>query len=114
MHMNRFVVFPLEDEWLVTYGDRKQVSFTTREEAEQSAFQAADGMASNGHAVSVLIMPDGLGAHGQHQTVPTPGTPIRAPGKRDAEIRITRSIQISWEGSDASRRQECRQSSNRA
>jgi hypothetical protein len=89
MHMNRFVVFQLEDEWLVTYKDRKQVYFTTREAAEQSAFQAADAMASNGHAVSVLIMPDGLGAHAHPQTVPSPGPPIRAPVKRDAEIRIT-------------------------
>jgi hypothetical protein len=70
MHMNRFVVFQLADEWLVTYGDRKQVSFTTREEAEQSAFHAADAMASNGHAVSVLIMPNGLEAHAQHLAVP--------------------------------------------
>jgi hypothetical protein len=63
--MNRFVVFQLEDEWLVTYGDRKQNSFTTREQAEQSAFQAADALASTGHAVSVLIMPNGPGPDGQ-------------------------------------------------
>ena len=68
MHMNRFVVFQLEDEWLVTYGDRKQVSFTTRKEAEQTAFHAADDMASRGHAVSVLIMPNGLDANAQYQT----------------------------------------------
>jgi hypothetical protein len=66
--MNRFVVFQLEDQWLVTYGDRKQGSFTTREEAEQSAFRAADDMASRGYAVSVLIMPDGLEANAQYQT----------------------------------------------
>ena len=59
MHINRFVVFQLEDEWLVTYGDRNQIAFTTREEAERSAFSAADALASNGHAVSVLIMPSG-------------------------------------------------------
>jgi len=58
MHMNRFVVFQVGDEWLVTYGDRKQNSFTTREEAEHSAFYAADSLASSGHAVSVLIMPN--------------------------------------------------------
>jgi hypothetical protein len=69
MHMNRFVVFQLEDEWLVTYGDRTQVSCTTREEAEHSAFHAADAMAARGHAVSVLIMPNGLEAHAQHQAV---------------------------------------------
>jgi hypothetical protein len=103
MHMNRFVVFQLEDEWLVTYGDRKQVAFTTREEAEQSVFQAADAMASHGHAVSVLIMPSGLGVHAHHQTVAFAGPPIRAPVKRDAEMRITRSLQLSVESSHASR-----------
>ena len=59
MYMNRFVVFQLENEWLVTCGDRTQISFATRREAEQSAFNAADALASNGHAVSVLIMPEG-------------------------------------------------------
>ena len=113
MHMNRFVVFQLEDEWLVTYGDRKQVSFTPREEAEQAAFQAADAMASHGHAVSVLIMPDGLEAHAQHQA-PSPGTPIRAPAKRDAEVRLSRPMRLSWEGFHASRWSDCRQGSDRA
>jgi hypothetical protein len=103
MHMNRFVVFQLEDEWLVTYGDRKQVSFTTREEAEQSAFHAADAMASSGHAVSVLIMPFGL-----------PGKPIRAPAKRDDDVGLSRSMQRSLKGSHASRGRDCRQGSNRA
>ena len=28
--MDRFVVFQIDDEWLVTYGDRRQVAFTTR------------------------------------------------------------------------------------
>jgi hypothetical protein len=69
MHMNRFVVFQLEDEWLVTYADRTQVSCATREEAEHSAFHAADAMAARGHAVSVLIMPNGLEAHTQHQAI---------------------------------------------
>ena len=69
MHINRFVVFQLEDEWLVTCGDRTQVSCTTREEAEHSAFHAADAMAARGHAVSVLIMPNGLDATAQHQAV---------------------------------------------
>jgi hypothetical protein len=63
--MNRFVVFEVEGEWLVTCGDRAQVSFTSREEAEKSAFAAADALASNGHAVSVLIMPDGPAADAQ-------------------------------------------------
>ena len=114
MHMNRFVVFQLKDEWLVTYGDRKQFSFTTREEAEHSAFQAADAMASHGHAVSVLIMPDGLEAHAQHQA-PSTRTPIRAPAKRDVEVRLGRSVRLPWEGSHASRwRRDCRQGSDRA
>ena len=57
MHMNRFVVFEVENEWLVTYGDRQHASFTAREDAERSAFRAADALASDGHAVSVLILP---------------------------------------------------------
>ena len=59
MHTDRFVVFKFQDEWLVTYADREQTSFATREDAERSAFDAADILASNGHAVSVLIIPDG-------------------------------------------------------
>jgi hypothetical protein len=66
MHMNRFVVIQMEDEWLVTYGDREQVSFTTRKEAEHSAFHAAGALASSGHAVSVLIMPSGPEIQAQH------------------------------------------------
>jgi hypothetical protein len=69
MHMDRFVVFQVEDEWLVTYGDRTQIAFATREEAETSAFHAADAMASNGRAVSVLIMPDGPDADPEHHAV---------------------------------------------
>ena len=116
MHMNRFVVFQLEDEWLVTYGDRKQASFTTRGEAEHSAFHAADAMASGGHAVSVLIMPNGLGAHAPHQTVPAPSTPARAPTQRDAEVTcLSRLTRLSLEASHASRRRDWfRQSSDRA
>ena len=71
MHMNRFVVFQMEDEWLVTYGDREQVSFTTRKEAEHSAFHAAGALASSGHAVSVLIMPSGPDVQSQHPPVPS-------------------------------------------
>jgi hypothetical protein len=59
MHTDRFVVFRFQDEWLVTYADREQTSFATRQDAERSAFDAADMLASNGHAVSVLIIPDG-------------------------------------------------------
>jgi hypothetical protein len=58
-HTERFVVFQLQNEWLVTYGDRTQMAYPTREEAEDSAFNAADALASQGRAVSVLIMPDG-------------------------------------------------------
>jgi len=57
--MNRFVVFQLNGEWLVASGDRLRIFFNNRKEAEQSAFNAADALASSGHAVSVLIMPDG-------------------------------------------------------
>ena len=62
MHTDRFVVFKLQDEWLVTYSDRKQSAFATREDAERSAFDAADSLASHGRTVSVLIIPDGLDA----------------------------------------------------
>jgi hypothetical protein len=58
MHTDRFVVFKFQDEWLVTYADREQTAFATRQDAERSAFDAADTLASNGHAVSVLIIPD--------------------------------------------------------
>ena len=58
MHTDRFVVFKFQGEWLVTYADRKQTAFATREDAERSAFDAADMLASSGHAVSVLIIPD--------------------------------------------------------
>jgi len=59
MHTDRFVVFKFQDEWLVTYADREQSAFATRQDAERSAFDAADTLASHGHAVSVLIIPDG-------------------------------------------------------
>ena len=69
MHLNRFVIFQVENEWLVTCGDRTQISFTSRKEAEQSAFAAADALASSGHAVSVLIMPEGPDPEAQHFSV---------------------------------------------
>jgi hypothetical protein len=68
MHTDRFVVFRFQGEWLVTYADRKQTAFATRQDAERSAFDAADRLASNGHAVSVLIIPDEVEA-----TTPLPG-----------------------------------------
>jgi hypothetical protein len=61
MHTDRFVVFKFQDEWLVTYADREQSAFATRQDAERSAFDAADTLASHGHAVSVLILPDDTG-----------------------------------------------------
>lgn len=64
--MNRFVVFQLDGEWLVSHGDRTRLAFSTRKDAERSAFDAADALAASGHAVSVLIMPDGPDADGQH------------------------------------------------
>ena len=60
MHMNHFIVIRRRHEWVVTYAERHPTSFPTREEAECYAFNAADLLASDGHAVSVLIMPDGL------------------------------------------------------
>ena len=76
MHMDRFVVLQVENEWLVTYGDHTRMAFATREEAEGSAFEAADAMASNGRAVSVLIMPDGPITDPNHQVI-LPGCPPR-------------------------------------
>ena len=68
MHTDRFVVFKLQDEWLVTYSDRKQTAFATREDAERSAFDAADSLASHGRIVSVLIIPDGSEPVAEHST----------------------------------------------
>lgn len=79
MHMDRFVVFQVLDEWLVTYGDQTQIAFATRKEAEDSAFHAADAMASQGHAVSVLIMPDGPDANGHYPVVLSGHTPQSKP-----------------------------------
>ena len=103
MHMNRFVVFQLEEEWLVTYGDRTQVACPTREQAEHSAFHAADAMAAEGHALSVLIMPNGLEAT-RNIRLSAPGTPTRAPTQRDAEVTcLSRLTRLSLEASHASR-----------
>jgi hypothetical protein len=63
MHTDRFVVFKFQGEWLVTYADREQTAFATRQDAERSAFDAADILASSGHAVSVLIIPDETDGH---------------------------------------------------
>jgi hypothetical protein len=71
LHTNRFVVIQVEDEWLVTYGDRTQIAFTTREQAERSAFEAADVLARSGQAVSVLIMPNGAEADAPHFAILT-------------------------------------------
>ena len=68
MHTDRFVVFKFQGRWLVPYADRKQTAFATREDAERSAFDAADMLASSGHAVSVLIIPDEA-----EETSPPPG-----------------------------------------
>lgn len=76
-HTGRFVVFHCQNEWLVTYGDCVQISYPTREDAETSAFKAADALASQGQAVSVLILPSELDAGGQHPIVAT-GRAVRA------------------------------------
>ncbi len=73
--MDRFVVFQLEDEWLVTYGDRRQIAFATRQEAERSAFDAAAALAASGHGVSVLIMPSGSDLDAPHFAVLRGRTP---------------------------------------
>jgi len=62
MSMGRFIVLHHAGEWLVTYAEGAAVSFATREEAEMSALDAADTMALGGHAVSVLIVPEGFGS----------------------------------------------------
>lgn len=62
MNIGRFVVSHQQGEWLVTSGSSDLASFSTREEAESLAFNAADTLALNGHAVSVLIWPEGLDA----------------------------------------------------
>ncbi len=43
-HVERFVVFQAQNEWLVTCRDRTQITFSTREEAETSALNAADAL----------------------------------------------------------------------
>lgn len=62
MSIGRFVVLHHQGEWLVTYGNSDPAAFSTREEAENSAFSAADTLALNGHPVSVVIVPEGLDA----------------------------------------------------
>lgn len=69
--MERFVIFQIQSEWLLTCADRTQISYSTREEAETSAFQAADALASQGHAVSVVILPDQPNPDSQHPIVLT-------------------------------------------
>ncbi len=63
MSIDRFVVLHHRGEWLVTSGSSGPASFPTREEAENSAFSAADTLALSGHPVSVLIMPEGFDAY---------------------------------------------------
>ena len=71
----RSVLFQLEDEWLVTYRDRKRVAFTTREQTEQSAFQAADAMASSGRAVFRAHLAVWTGDPRAASNDPAPGRP---------------------------------------
>ncbi len=85
MSLGRFVVSHQQGEWLVTSGSSDLASFSTREEAESLAFNAADTLALNGHAVSVLIWPEGLdadlgrsaGAIGSQSTALSRSKPIR-------------------------------------
>jgi hypothetical protein len=53
--VHRFVVFRVNHEWFVVYEDLRRLSFATREEAEASAFDAADAAISQGHTISVLV-----------------------------------------------------------
>ena len=55
--MERVVILAMDDEWWVTFSDRRQESFETRREAEESAFRAAREAARTGKPVSVLILP---------------------------------------------------------
>ena len=55
IHVHRFVVFRVNHEWFVMYEDLRRLSFTTREEAEASAFDAADAAIAQGHTISVLV-----------------------------------------------------------
>jgi hypothetical protein len=54
--MNRFVVTYHQGRWLVINADCSE-SFSTREGAESAAFIAADTLAFDGQAVSIVIMP---------------------------------------------------------
>jgi hypothetical protein len=65
VHMERFVVLVADGDWLVTYRNRAMAAYATRDEAETSAFRAAEVLAAKGLPVSVVVIPDGL-AHGQH------------------------------------------------
>jgi hypothetical protein len=55
MQVHRFVVFQIQGEWLVVYEDRRRIGFVCREEAEASAFAAADAAIAQGHTTSVLV-----------------------------------------------------------
>ena len=55
VHVHRFVVFRVNHEWFVVYEDLRRLSFATREEAEASAFDAADAAIAQGHTISVLV-----------------------------------------------------------
>jgi hypothetical protein len=74
IHTERFVVFQVQSEWLVTAGDLCEISYPTRKEAETWAFDAADALASQGRAVCVLILPEEPGAR-QHPVSLTGRTP---------------------------------------
>jgi hypothetical protein len=55
MHVHRFVVFQIKDEWVVVYEGRSRVAFATRQAAEGYAFNAANAAVSQGHTTSVLV-----------------------------------------------------------
>jgi hypothetical protein len=66
--MNRFVVTYHQGRWLVINADYS-AAFSTREGAENAAFAAADTLAFDGQAVSIVIMPEEIGPASQDHAV---------------------------------------------
>lgn len=73
--MNRFVVTYHQGRWLVINANCS-AAFSTREGAENAAFVAADTLALNGQAVSVVIMPEEIASASQHHAA-IPGCAAR-------------------------------------
>ena len=68
--MNRFVVTYHQGRWLVINANCN-AAFSTREGAENAAFVAADSLALDGQAVSVVIIPKEIASASQdHADIP--------------------------------------------